>query len=60
VTVLEGNQAYRAAMKLLWDARLATHNEHDLVSHGIICNAQQHLTNQENADMKASFAKGGL
>ena len=56
MTVLEANQAYRAAMAILWEARVAVHEEHDDISHGIICRAQNHLTEQEHADMKASFA----
>ena len=57
MTVLEANQAYRAAMDILWVARLAAHNEHNDVMHSFICDAQEHLTDQEHADMKASFGQ---
>jgi hypothetical protein len=57
MTVLEGNQAYRAAMTILADARRAVYNANDLWAHGVLCRAQNHLTTQEQADMKASFAE---
>lgn len=56
MTVLEGNQAYRAAMAILWQARLAVHSEHDEIAHALICHAQTKLTQQETRDMEASFA----
>lgn len=55
MTVLEGNQAYRAAMKILWKARLAVHEEHDLIIHNKICRVQDRLTEQETRDMEQSF-----
>jgi hypothetical protein len=58
MTVLEANQAYRKAMEILSAARLAVYREHDLLAHDIISRTERHLTDQEHADMKASFAGG--
>jgi hypothetical protein len=56
MTVLEGNQAYRAAMQLLWIARVETQTEYNDVAYQLICRVQHRLTEQENKDMQASFA----
>jgi hypothetical protein len=55
MTVLEGNQAYRAAMVILKTARLVAAAEENDYTHKLIYDAQTHLTAQETRDMKAGF-----
>jgi hypothetical protein len=55
MTVLEANQAYRAAMNILKDARMKALAENNDVVYQVLCHAGDSLTNREHKDMKASF-----
>jgi hydrogenase maturation factor len=56
MTVLEGNQSYRAAMTILKTARMALLAENDDATYYMLVHASYQLTEQEHRDMKASFA----